>query len=135
MKRPARGFSLVELGVALAVLMAAIVLAASAFAQAAAQARIHQRRVLAREAVVLGLERLRALDASALPAPGQTTDFGLPPGLPQRLPGATCALTLALLPGEPSLWRARLEVRVPGCSEVESGEALLRAPSAGGARP
>ena len=124
--RRARGFSLLELGVALMVLLVAICIAGSALAQATVHDRMLQRRLAAREAVMIGLERVRAMDASALPKVGQTIDFPLPPESARRLPKTTGRLTVSPVENEAALLRVRIEVTIPGTKEVESGEALLR---------
>jgi hypothetical protein len=125
-----RGLSLLELGTALMLLMVAICIAGSALAQATVHDRMLQRRLAAREAVMIGLERLRAADATALPGAGQSVDFPLPPESARRLPGTTGRLSVSRIDSEPSLVRVRIEIPLPGTREVESGEAVLRLPAA-----
>lgn len=128
--RRARGFSMLELSVALMLILVAICIAGSALAQATLHERMLQKRMAAREAVMIGLERLRAQDRAALPKAGETVDVPLPPGSAQRLPHATARLTASAVESAPALLRLRMEVNIPGSRDVERGEVILSLPNA-----
>lgn len=125
---------MLELTVALLLILVAICIAGSALAQATLHERMLRRRLAAREAVMIGLERVRTMDAAALPEAGQTIDFPLPPESARRLPKSTGRLTVTTVESVPALLRVRIEVPIPGTQEVEEGEMVLRA-VAGEARP
>jgi hypothetical protein len=133
--RRSRGLTLLGLGMALMLLLVAICISGSALAQATIHDRMLQQRLAAREAVMIGLERIRAMQASSLPRAGQTTDLPLPPESAKRLPRTSARLTVSAVAGEATLVRVRIDVAIPGTKEVKSGEAVLRTPAAAEVRP
>lgn len=133
--RRARGFSMLDLGVALMLIMVAICIVGSALAQSTAHERILQRRLAAREGVMIGLERVRSMESSSLPKAGETLGFPLPPESARRLPKTTGRLIISSVDGEPALLRVRIEVSIRGTKEVESGEVLLRTSASPEAKP
>lgn len=134
MNNPARsGFVMLELIVAMSVLMVALSAGLMALAGAAAGQRAQQQRHAAREAVMLTLERLRALNPAVFPSSGQPKELGLPPHLSSRLAGAHCRLSIS--PETGGLLRAKVEVTWPGTTYGESGETVLPALPAPSAPP
>jgi len=125
-----RGFTIVELTVALFVLLVAITVGMTAWSQALVNRTLYERRAAAREAVALTLERVRALELAALPQPGQQADVPLPQGLAPSLRNARCVLATEAVAGARSLVRVRVTVRWGPRDAVETGEALLRVPPA-----
>lgn len=121
------GLALVEMVVALSLILSAIGLGASAWAQAVNLRQLRDRRDAAREAVTAGLERVRALDNSRLPKSGEKLDIGFPKEFTTRLAGAHCMLTIAPVAEYDNLRRVRLEVEWKA-GQVESGEIILPAP-------
>jgi len=125
-----RGLVLIETTVTLAVLLAAIAIGLTTFRQALLQRRVAEQRAAAREVVALTLERLRALDSSALPAPGVAAPLPLPPFLAASLPSARCELTVEPVKDQERLRRLRVTVRwgragpAGGGQEMESAEAI-----------
>ena len=118
-------FALLELTVALSVLMAAMMIGAAAFAQTVAARKLYDRRLAARETVILVFERLRAeLPAKGLPEAAKTREVPLPPALAARLPGGKCELSSSAVATNPHMLRLKLEVRWGPGDEVESGEML-----------
>lgn len=117
---------LFEMTVALFVLLVALGVGLTAWHSAAARNQAYARRAAAREAVTLALERVRALDTSAQPKPGQKLDLGLPPELIARLPGGRCEISASAVDGAPELRRVRAEVRWTGSRENQSSGIVLR---------
>ena len=124
----AAGFAFIEIFVALSVLMTAMAIGVMAFNQATANRRLREKHDAAREAVALSLERIRALDTTALPKPGETLDLGVPPHLKSALPGATCVLKISAS-SEPGLVHANVEVNGPAFPRPESAEVMLHVDS------
>ena len=122
----ARGVQLLEMTVALLLILVAICIAGSSLAQATLHDRLLRRRLAAREAVMIGLERVRTMEAHLLPKAGRTVDFPLPPESAKRLPRSTGQLTVSSVDGTPALLRVRIEVLIPGTKEIEEGEIVLR---------
>lgn len=125
-RRGARGFALMELMVAFGVMAMAMGLGLMALHMTGRLKRQQGCRDAAREAIELGLERIRSLDQKELPQPGKTQAFTLPPDIAARLPGGRCDLNVLGVKDDPSLLRVRLAVGWASSKETISGEILLQ---------
>ena len=127
------GVAMLELIIALSVLMVALGVGSTALTYSISLKKTRAKRDAAREAVGICLERLRTIDASALPSPSAgpeaTRELGIPPDLRQVLPGAKCLVAASSLPENKNLRRLRVEIRWPESNETECGEIILRVPN------
>jgi Tfp pilus assembly protein PilE len=123
-RRPKSGMAFLELIIALTVFAMALGIGLTAYSQALVARRQQACREAGREAVVLALERVRAFPASNFPTVGSKMELGLPSELADRLPSASCQLSIA--PEAGGLVRASIEVHWKGANRPETGSELLR---------
>ncbi|HYG78240.1 MAG TPA: type II secretion system protein [Planctomycetota bacterium] len=123
--RNARGFTVLEISVTIGILLVALAVGMSAWAQSRQQRLLLDRRAAAREALLLTLERLRAANAAQLPPDGQKKIIALPPQTDRLLRGASCEIEALAEP--PGLRRIRVSVKWNDTYGPESGDVLVRA--------
>lgn len=135
-----RGFVLAEALVGLGVIALALSVGMAAWSQASLAGRLQEKRTAAREAINLGLERLRAMDARWFPLPGAKKDVELPPTLAKRLSGGACKVWTEAINDDSNrkrtiqLIRVHMEVSWSGTAEqggrgAEQGEIVLQFPT------
>lgn len=129
-----RGVFMMELMVGLSVIMIALTIGLFAYEQSVLARRARGTRDAARELVSISLERVRAIDAAALPKPGAALDLGVPAYLQSQLAGATCSLNVSDGPA-PELKRIHVAVVCKGLAHPEMGEELIRIPGGTEAKP
>ena len=130
------GFALMELMVALGIVAVAMAIGIVAF-HTGRVAQVQQtRRACATSALEIGLERIKALDVSALPQPGKSASFPIHPQIASQLPKAWSRLRCSSVDGHPRLLLLQLKVQWGGAEESMTAETLVAKPDPGkGGKP